>query len=192
MCLSQLQISSDFKSELLKAHQDSEALRKVLPAVEQGKHWKVSEGQDGLWRFKNRIVVPDVRDLRQNILKEAHKSEFSIRPGSTKMYKDLKAKFWWPWMKNDVAMHVSKCLTCQKRSLFYIKILGNLSAGIWDSVNFGYCVSPSDKWSIRENYSDLGGYAKGLCFGPADELGSIKKIRSRMLIAQSHQKSYAD
>ena len=26
LCLSQLQISSDFKSELLKAHQDSEAL----------------------------------------------------------------------------------------------------------------------------------------------------------------------
>ena len=60
LCLSQLQISSDFKSELLKAHRDSEALRKVLPAVEHEKQWRVSEGQDGLWRFKNRIIVPDI------------------------------------------------------------------------------------------------------------------------------------
>ena len=30
------------------------------------------------------------------------------------MYHDLKAMFWWPGMKNDVAEYVSKCLTCQK------------------------------------------------------------------------------
>ena len=74
----------------------------------------MSEEKDGLWRFKGRIIVPDVGTLRQDILKEAHKSGFSIHPGSTKMYHDLKAMFWWPGMKNDVAECVSKCLTCQK------------------------------------------------------------------------------
>ena len=74
----------------------------------------MSEDQDGLWRFKDRIIVPDVVTLRQYILKEAHKSRFFIHPGSTKMYHDLKAMFWWPGMKNDVAEYVSKCLTCQK------------------------------------------------------------------------------
>ena len=74
----------------------------------------MSEEKDGLWRFKGRIIVPDVGTLRQDILKEAHKSGFSIHPGSTKMYHDLKAMFWWPGMKNDVAEYVSKCLTCQK------------------------------------------------------------------------------
>ncbi|XP_057740131.1 uncharacterized protein LOC130957281 [Arachis stenosperma] len=85
----------------------------VLPAIEQGKQWRVSWDQDGLWRFKGRIVVPDVRTLWQDILKEAHKSGFSIHPGNTKMYHDLKAMFWWLGMKNDVAEHVSKFLTCQ-------------------------------------------------------------------------------
>ncbi|XP_016195306.1 uncharacterized protein LOC107636300 [Arachis ipaensis] len=65
LCLSQLQISSDFKLELLKAHRDGEALRKVLPVIEQGKQWRVSEDKNGLWRFKNRIIVPDVGDLWQ-------------------------------------------------------------------------------------------------------------------------------
>ncbi|XP_016191980.1 uncharacterized protein LOC107632852 [Arachis ipaensis] len=100
--------------ELLKVHRDNETLHKVLPAVEQGKQWRALEGHDGLWRFKNEIVVPDIGDLRQRILKEAHKSGFLIHLGSTKMYQDLKAMFWWPGMKNDVALHVSKFLTCQK------------------------------------------------------------------------------
>ncbi|XP_020999621.1 uncharacterized protein LOC110281594 [Arachis duranensis] len=52
LCLSRLEISSDFKSELLKANENDEALWKVLPAIEQGKQWRVSEDEDGLWRFK--------------------------------------------------------------------------------------------------------------------------------------------
>ncbi|XLU29618.1 hypothetical protein S245_065684, partial [Arachis hypogaea] len=126
LCLSQLQISSDFKAELIKAHQNDQELYKILPAIEKGKQWRVSEDRDGLWRFKGRIIVPDVGDLRHNILEEAHKSGFSIHPGSTKMYQDLKTMFWWPGMKNDVALHVSKCLTCQKVKIEHQKPAGTL------------------------------------------------------------------
>jgi hypothetical protein len=42
-----------------------------------------------LW-FDNRIVVPKDHQLRRQILDEAHLSKFSIHPGSTKMYQDLK------------------------------------------------------------------------------------------------------
>ena len=45
---------------------------------------------------------------------ESHKSRYSIHPGADKMYKDLCTKFWWPGMKKDVALYVSKCLTCLK------------------------------------------------------------------------------
>ncbi|GJT68591.1 putative nucleotidyltransferase, ribonuclease H [Tanacetum coccineum] len=34
---------------------------------------------------------------------EAHSSPFTIHPGSTKMYRDLKQYFWWNVMKQDVA-----------------------------------------------------------------------------------------
>jgi hypothetical protein len=33
--------------------------------------------------------VPEIKHLRETILKEAHNSAFSIHPGSTKMYQDL-------------------------------------------------------------------------------------------------------
>ncbi|GKC48423.1 putative reverse transcriptase domain-containing protein [Tanacetum coccineum] len=45
---------------------------------------------------------------------ESHKSKYSIHPGSDKMYQDLKPLYWWSNMKADIAMYVSKCLTCVK------------------------------------------------------------------------------
>nr|GEY06907.1 retrotransposon protein, putative, Ty3-gypsy subclass [Tanacetum cinerariifolium] len=48
------------------------------------------------------------------VLSEAHSSLFSIHPGSTKMYRDLKHNFWWNGMKQDVARFIAKCLTCQR------------------------------------------------------------------------------
>jgi hypothetical protein len=54
----------------------------------------MEDGQGTIW-FKNRICVPEIDNLRETILKEAHDSNYSIHPGSTKMYQDLKQKYWW-------------------------------------------------------------------------------------------------
>nr|GEW66818.1 retrotransposon protein, putative, Ty3-gypsy subclass [Tanacetum cinerariifolium] len=48
------------------------------------------------------------------IMDEAYKSKYSVHPGADKMYYDLKDRYWWPGMKKDIAMYVSKCLTCLK------------------------------------------------------------------------------
>ncbi|XP_052152528.1 uncharacterized protein LOC127770762, partial [Oryza glaberrima] len=45
---------------------------------------------------------------------EAHESAYSLHPGSTKMYQDLKEGYWWPNMKRDVAEYVALCDVCQK------------------------------------------------------------------------------
>ena len=67
-----------------------------------------------LGRFDTRLWVPDCNDLRKEVLTEADSSLYSIHPGSTKMYKDLKKHFWWNNIKQDVVEHVAKCLTCQQ------------------------------------------------------------------------------
>jgi hypothetical protein len=58
--------------------------------------------------------VPDVDHLREKILQEAHDSAYSIHPGSTKMYQNLKERYWWCGMKNDVAAHVALCDVCKR------------------------------------------------------------------------------
>nr|GFA73622.1 putative reverse transcriptase domain, aspartic peptidase domain protein [Tanacetum cinerariifolium] len=45
-----------------------------------------------LWQ-DTRLVVPNDASLREALLTEAHSSPFSIHPGSTKMYHDLKQHF---------------------------------------------------------------------------------------------------
>ena len=41
---------------------------------------------DGSLRYRGRVVVPHLTDLREKILREFHYSRFSVHPGGTKMY----------------------------------------------------------------------------------------------------------
>ena len=68
----------------------------------------------GILRVSSRIWIPNVPELKNEVMREAHSCRYSIHPGSTKMYQDLKRNFWWPDMKRDIADWVSKCFTCQK------------------------------------------------------------------------------
>ena len=78
-----------------------------------------------LW-FDNRIVVPKDHQLRRQILNEAHLSKFSIYPGSTKMYQDLRQHYWWTRMKREIAKYVSECDVCQRIKASHLKIAGTL------------------------------------------------------------------
>ncbi|KAK1694553.1 hypothetical protein QYE76_011250, partial [Lolium multiflorum] len=48
-------------------------------------------------------------ELKQVILKEAHDTLYSIHPGGTKMYQDLKEQFWWHGMKREIGSYIAKC-----------------------------------------------------------------------------------
>ncbi|GJY96062.1 putative reverse transcriptase domain-containing protein [Tanacetum coccineum] len=64
--------------------------------------------------FGNRVWFLQFGGLRDLVMHESHKSKYSINPGSDKMYQYLKLLYWWPNMKADIAMYVSKSLTCAK------------------------------------------------------------------------------
>ncbi|XP_061993237.1 uncharacterized protein LOC133711082, partial [Rosa rugosa] len=82
------------------------------PDVEGPSEWATRA--DGGLRFRGRLYVPSVDNLKEEVMREAHRSRYTIHPGGTKMYMDLRRQFWWYGMKRDVAEHVSKCLTCQR------------------------------------------------------------------------------
>ena len=58
-------------------------------------------------RFRGRSCVPDVEEIRKDLLREAHHSVYASHPSGTKMYHDLKENYWWSGMKRDVARVVS-------------------------------------------------------------------------------------
>ena len=66
---------------------------------------------EGVLWYEGRICVPSESELKQTILAEAHDTPYSIHPGGTKMYQDLKEKFWWHGMKREIALFVAKCVS---------------------------------------------------------------------------------
>jgi hypothetical protein len=73
-----------------------------------------------LW-FKDRLVVQRREALKRKFFDEAHTLRYSIHPGSTKMYHDLRQQFWWTRMKREAAHYVSECDTCWKVRADYMK-----------------------------------------------------------------------
>ncbi|XP_049383055.1 uncharacterized protein LOC125847489 [Solanum stenotomum] len=69
---------------------------------------------NGVLKVDGRFCVPRAGGLIQLILSEAHDSRYSIHPGTTKMYHDLRQHYWWSDMRNDITDYVSHCFYCQQ------------------------------------------------------------------------------
>jgi hypothetical protein len=103
---------------------DSETARLVEKAhKEQLPDFRTDE-RGVLW-FKNRLCVPKGK-AREVLLKEAHNSAYSIHPETTKMYLDLKTRYWWRGMKKEIAQYVAQCDICQRTKAEHQKPAGLL------------------------------------------------------------------
>ena len=48
----------------------------------------------GSLRYRGRVVVPQLTDLREEILREFHYSRFIVHPSGTKIYRDLRHQYY--------------------------------------------------------------------------------------------------
>ncbi|WVZ52806.1 hypothetical protein U9M48_003828 [Paspalum notatum var. saurae] len=102
------------EQEIREHQKNDEKLQEIRELLKSGKAPHFREDEQGTLWYKNRICVPNVDSIRKLILSEAHDTAYSIHPGSTKMYYDLKERFWWYGMKRAVAEYVAICDTCQR------------------------------------------------------------------------------
>ncbi|GKA06964.1 putative reverse transcriptase domain-containing protein, partial [Tanacetum coccineum] len=107
-------IHSILKAKILEAQ--SGAFKDVNTPTEilRGLDKQFERKEDGRLYFVERIWVPAYGNLRTLIMNEAHATKYSVHPGADKMYYDLRDLYWYPRMKKDIALYVSKCLTCSK------------------------------------------------------------------------------
>ena len=71
-------------------------------------------GGDYVLRYRNRFYMLDVDNLMRELMTEADYTVHTIRPGFTKMYKDLKMCYQYNRMKDNIIDFVSICLTYQR------------------------------------------------------------------------------
>ena len=105
-------------------HLDPETARLVEKARKEQLPDLRTDDQGVLW-FKHRLCVPK-GEAREVLLKEAHDSAYSIHPGTTKMYLDLKIRYWWRGMKKEIAQYVARCDTYQRTKAEHQKPAGLL------------------------------------------------------------------
>ncbi|XP_071928130.1 uncharacterized protein [Coffea arabica] len=109
-----LSLKSPLIEHIKEAQKSDPVIQKNLEKVQKGEILDFKLGSEGVLRFRDRIVIPADEEIRKEILEESHRSKYTIHPGVTKMYHDVKSLYWWEGLKKDVAEYVQKCLTCQQ------------------------------------------------------------------------------
>ena len=108
-----MQIQSTLFKKIREAQIGDLKLQEFREQMEVGFRSDMQIHADGTLCFGNRICVLK-GEVRREVLAEAISSAYSIHPGGTKMYQDLKQWFWWHGMKREIARYVAKCLVCQQ------------------------------------------------------------------------------
>jgi hypothetical protein len=96
------------------AQQTDGKVNEIKKRVNQGIETTFQILSDGLIAMGRQIYLLEDKILKDEVLREAHESEFSTHPRSIKMYRDLKEYYWWLNMKREIAEFVSNCGICQQ------------------------------------------------------------------------------
>ena len=76
--------------------------------------------------YKGRICVPRVDDFIPRLLAEVCGLHYSIHPGVTNMYRDLKRVYWKLGMRKDIDKFLVKCHNCQQVKYEHQRLAGLL------------------------------------------------------------------
>jgi len=98
-----LSVHPTLENKIREAQGSDQDLMKIRQHTGENKAPDFRVDDKGTLWYKDRICVPKRGDLRQIIMDEAQNSTYSIHPGATKMYMDLRQKYWWNGMKADIA-----------------------------------------------------------------------------------------
>jgi hypothetical protein len=140
-------IESPLHERIAIAQLNDEEVHRIQQKLEEGdpKYDCFRKDDKGIVWFGQRLVVPWDQDLKKEILDEAHLSKFTIHPGSSKMYRDLRENFWWSNMKGEIAEYVSSCDTCQRIKASHLKTACQMQplsipAWKWDDISMDFIV----------------------------------------------------
>ncbi|XP_075481121.1 uncharacterized protein LOC142521830 [Primulina tabacum] len=145
--------------------QNDKKLLEMKSKAELKGNFEFGLNSDALMTFRGRICVPTSDNIRRDVLIEAHNTPYSIHPGNTKMYQDLRRLFWWPGerkmlgpelvqkMVDVVALIRERMKTAQSRQKSYEDVRRRPLAFEFESVNlfFKSCFSTLASLNYRDS-----------------------------------------
>jgi hypothetical protein len=143
--LNQLKLESVLLQKIIDAQRSDKGMKHIHEKIKAGKANCFRKDDQGIVWFNNRIIVPKDHDVRQQILDEVHLCRYSIHPGSTKMYHDLKQNDWWTKTKIEIARYVAKCDTYRRVKAIHMKTASPLQSlpiptWKWEDISMDFIV----------------------------------------------------
>jgi hypothetical protein len=108
----EMEVGSSLLQQIRKGQLEDEKVQEIKHNIKEENSPRLTVDEVGVLWYNGRICVPNVKELKDKIFHEAHKSTYSIHPRGNKMYHDLKATYWLYGMKRDVAEYVALHDTC--------------------------------------------------------------------------------
>ena len=105
--LATMELLPDLLDEIRQKQETCPTLIRIRDRMSRDEAPQFTIGADGVMRRQDRVCVPSDSELRQRILGEAHATPYSVHPGASKMYKDVRRSFWWGGLKPDVTRYVA-------------------------------------------------------------------------------------
>jgi hypothetical protein len=132
--VNELRVTYDLEDCIRKAQKSCAEVKALRELMKEGKEEDYCLDEQGTVWLKDQICVPQDKELLEQIMREAHDSRYSIHPGSTKIYKDLKTRYWWKDMRRHIAHYVACCDTCSRVKIKHKKpagLLKSLEIPVW-------------------------------------------------------------
>ena len=89
----QLLIQSNLLEKVREAQKHDRLIQEVRKRIGDGKPREFSIDENDVVCFRGRLCVPQKSDVKMDILREAHRTPYTVHPGETKMYRNLKQNF---------------------------------------------------------------------------------------------------
>jgi hypothetical protein len=141
--LHSIQISCSLESKIIEGQKTDKGVFHIKEKIkgEPSKHFRVDE-QGVLW-FDDRLVIPKDRELKNKLMDEAHLSKLSIHLRSSKMYQELRPRYWWTKIKKEIAVYVARCDTYCRVKAIHMKPTGLLQplsvpSWKWDDISMDF------------------------------------------------------
>jgi hypothetical protein len=105
-----LEISTDWKAHLLVEYSKNKFACEVMDRQAVDDRYRVVD--DAIF-YKDRIYLVLESTLKEKVLKACHDSPLSRHQGYFKTYMQIRERFSWKGLKDDVLRHIRECVTCQ-------------------------------------------------------------------------------
>jgi hypothetical protein len=108
---SMMDICTDWKAHLLVEYSKNKFACEVMDGQVIDDRYRVL---DDVIFYKNRIYLVPESTLKGKILKVCHDSPTTGHQGYFKTYRQIRERFSWKGLKDDVLKHIRECTTCQQ------------------------------------------------------------------------------